>query len=170
MKKIIILILITGPLFFFNNCKKSSEDKFTTITVDYTTNITQSQCFGGGNAFCCIYFDVIDPVAGRVSRRTIHDLQSSGTFQLEMGPQTNPHYCFGSQGGCTAEDRIHYQVGKTYEYKAYLVCDCSSIGQCGTDFQYLGDGTSNPVKLLTSGTIKLDKKEEKNKIQVTLIH
>jgi hypothetical protein len=168
MQKKIFLILIIGAILCLNNCKKSSKNKFTTITVGYTTNITQSQCSDGNDAFNCIYLDIIDPGVGRVSRNVIYNLNSTGSLKLEMGPQTNPEYCAGSKGECTDSDRIHYQKGKTYEFKAYLVCKCASIGECGNNFQFLSDGTFSPVKLFKSGSIQLDEKDETNQMKISL--
>ena len=165
MKKLCFLICILSLVL---GCNKGT-DLMQDYKIEYTINVSQTQCSNGENAYEKVFIDIIDPVNGSVTGSYIQGLTGTGELKFSMGSNSFPHYC-GTQ--CSDSERIHFKIDKTYEWKAYLVCGC---GDCGSDFYQLNltdgstsAGTNKPVKVIGSGNFTVNKKEKKNITSISI--
>jgi hypothetical protein len=139
-------------------CKKSSNNNRTSFTFEYTTNINQIECIDGSNAYKAIYIDILISGNRRIKRVAEYNLNGSGSKVFYSDGRYEAQYC---SPNCTELEKNFYQIGEEYEYRVYIVCDCTP-GQCGAGFDWIHDGTTDPVKLIDSGTFTLKKKPEDN--------
>jgi len=166
-------------LLTMDSCKKKEfRDGFTSVTFKGTVDITQFQCLwwpGYTDDGYVIYVDLLLPGDRWVTGIVLYDMQGSFERKMEMG-------ALGQQGGCaqylagscSESDLYHIGVGVQYEWVAYLICECQTTTNCGSDFPQVTyhsiGGGFHQAHLLASGKIIPQEKPEKNIINMTLTY